>query len=100
MEEIKETQETPKPKFFCFYESYGAILEVLSDAQAGKLIKSMYDMFFLDQPMNTKGKAACGLVMIKYQLEADKRKYSNVCERNRRNSQSRKKQSESSGSQS
>lgn len=88
---MQENLSTPRPKFFCFYESYGLLLSTLSDAQAGRLIKAMYAKFYEDKPMEIKGPEGSAFILISYQLESDRRRYQNVCERNRKNSQSRRK---------
>lgn len=79
----------PKPKFFCFYESYGQAIGLLSDEQAGRLIKGMYTYFFQKKKPQLKGEEALLFSMISFQMHSDRKKYDRVCERNRKNIQSR-----------
>lgn len=89
----------PESKFFCFYRSYCTVFAGLSDAKAGQLIKAMA-AYYLDgtlKPMNRYDAALFS--MFQFHIDADRKKYDKVCERNWINAQSRRKQ-ESTGSQS
>lgn len=81
-----------KKKSFILYYDQQAIFELLSNEEAGELIKTIFNVVQnkeIDLAFNGRKHMQMALVPILKTLERDKEKYKEVCEKNRKNAQKR-----------
>lgn len=79
-----------KKKSFILYADFIQQIEMLSDEEAGQLIKAIYRYVAEDEPLNTDNRVlAMMFTSITQNIERDKAKYSVACERNRESANKR-----------
>ena len=76
-------------EFFCAYHTYREALELLSDAEAGRLFKSLLKFSETGEVAELRGNEQYLYVLMKGQIVRDIKRYDEICETNRQNGRKR-----------
>ena len=72
-------------EYFCAYHDYRDAIDLLSDAEAGRLFKSLLKFSATGEVEELRGSEQYLFAMMKNQIVRDMQRYEEICETNRRN---------------
>lgn len=72
-------------KFICMYADYLDLFQELTDVRRGRLIMAILEYAFSGKETELKGDERMAFITIRNQLDRDRQKYDETCQRNRAN---------------